>query len=255
MSEVVLLGHLVRPSAWAPVLPRLEAAHRVTFLDVPGFGDAPLPTGPWDLPALGRHLAETLATRGLSAAHLVGISMAGSVALETARTGAVASVTAFSPPGFWSPAETARIMATIGSLYASTLVARPLVALAGRSDFLRRRVWAGITAHPDLFDRAVADELVLDAARNMRHLASPRSALTGLRAVAGYRLEPLEGSVPVTIAWGDRDRFTPYRSDATRARQVLPLARHVTLHGCGHLPMYDDPEQVADVILSTVADA
>jgi pimeloyl-ACP methyl ester carboxylesterase len=30
---------------------------------------------------------------------------------------------------------------------------------------------------------------------------------------------------------------------------VLPGARHVTLTGCGHVPTWDDPEQVARVLL------
>ena len=30
---------------------------------------------------------------------------------------------------------------------------------------------------------------------------------------------------------------------------MLPAARHVTLRGCGHVPMWDDPEQVAGVML------
>jgi pimeloyl-ACP methyl ester carboxylesterase len=43
-----------------------------------------------------------------------------------------------------------------------------------------------------------------------------------------------------------------YRQAAV-ARQVLPLARHVDLLDCGHVPMTDDPEQVASVILATTA--
>ncbi len=38
---------------------------------------------------------------------------------------------------------------------------------------------------------------------------------------------------------------------ALRARRVLPGARHVILHGCGHVPPYDDPEQVARVLLES----
>jgi pimeloyl-ACP methyl ester carboxylesterase len=28
---------------------------------------------------------------------------------------------------------------------------------------------------------------------------------------------------------------------APRARRALPAARHITLRGCGHVPMWDDP--------------
>ncbi|HEY8451798.1 MAG TPA: alpha/beta fold hydrolase [Natronosporangium sp.] len=62
------------------------------------------------------------------------------------------------------------------------------------------------------------------------------------------------GPVPVTVAWGERDRILPPR-EAARAREALPWARHVTLPGCGHVPMSDDPELVALTILRTTGAA
>jgi pimeloyl-ACP methyl ester carboxylesterase len=49
--------------------------------------------------------------------------------------------------------------------------------------------------------------------------------------------------VPVTIAWADRDRLVG------PPKRVPPGARSVILHGCGHVPTWDDPEQVARVLL------
>ena len=60
--------------------------------------------------------------------------------------------------------------------------------------------------------------------------------------------------VPTTIAWGTRDGLL-LPSQALRARRVLPEARHVWLRGCGHVPMSDDPEQVARVLLEGSATA
>ena len=54
--------------------------------------------------------------------------------------------------------------------------------------------------------------------------------------------------VPVTIAWGTRDRLLP-PDQASIARQRLPRARFVSLPGCGHVPMTDDPDLVARVLL------
>jgi pimeloyl-ACP methyl ester carboxylesterase len=54
--------------------------------------------------------------------------------------------------------------------------------------------------------------------------------------------------VPVTIAWGTRDALLP-PTQARRARRLLPRARHLWLRGCGHVPMSDDPVQVAGVLL------
>ncbi|MCZ9338950.1 alpha/beta fold hydrolase, partial [Streptomyces sp. TRM76130] len=54
--------------------------------------------------------------------------------------------------------------------------------------------------------------------------------------------------VPVTVAWGARDRLLPPRQ-GVRAKTVIPRARLVRLPGCGHVPMNDDPALVARVLL------
>jgi hypothetical protein len=56
--------------------------------------------------------------------------------------------------------------------------------------------------------------------------------------------------MPVTVAWGDRDRLL-VGGQARRAWAMLPAARHLRLAGCGHVPMSDDPPRVATVLLET----
>ncbi|WP_435811534.1 alpha/beta fold hydrolase, partial [Streptomyces microflavus] len=70
---------------------------------------------------------------------------------------------------------------------------------------------------------------------------TPRSGLPGAHDVKG---------LPVTVAWGTRDRIL-LRRQGIRAKQVIPGARLVRLPGCGHVPMNDDPALVARVILDT----
>ena len=60
-------------------------------------------------------------------------------------------------------------------------------------------------------------------------------------------------SCPTTVAWGNRDRLLIFSRQAPRARRALPAARHVVLRGCGHVPTWDDPEQVARAILEASA--
>ena len=68
-----------------------------------------------------------------------------------------------------------------------------------------------------------------------------------LEAMDGYRFRgPLRS--PATIAWGTRDALL-LPTGALHARRELPEARHVWLRGCGHVPMSDDPAQVARVLL------
>ena len=49
--------------------------------------------------------------------------------------------------------------------------------------------------------------------------------------------------VPVTIGWCAHDRLV-------RRPRVMPVrAREVVLEDCGHVPMYDDPDAIAALLL------
>jgi pimeloyl-ACP methyl ester carboxylesterase len=71
-----------------------------------------------------------------------------------------------------------------------------------------------------------------------------REILAGMTEFTGR----VPADVPVTIAWGSRDRLLPPRQ-ALLAADRLPQARLLPLPGCGHVPMTDDPELVSDVLL------
>jgi pimeloyl-ACP methyl ester carboxylesterase len=52
-----------------------------------------------------------------------------------------------------------------------------------------------------------------------------------------------EVRVPVTLVWGELDRLV------RRPRKTVPEWRTILLHGCGHIPTWDDPSQVARALL------
>ena len=60
--------------------------------------------------------------------------------------------------------------------------------------------------------------------------------------------------VPVTIAWGTRDGLLLPRQ-GQRAERLIPGSRLVPLRGCGHVPTWDDPALVAQLILDGVGRA
>ena len=96
-APLVVLVHGLG-SSWAafePILPLLTEHVRVLALDFPGFGARAPETGL--APGVAGYadwLERDLARRGVVAAHLVGSSMGGAVALELARRGIAASATA-----------------------------------------------------------------------------------------------------------------------------------------------------------------
>ncbi|WP_369689997.1 alpha/beta fold hydrolase [Nocardia puris] len=62
-------------------------------------------------------------------------------------------------------------------------------------------------------------------------------------------------TLPVTIAWGTRDRLLVYRTQSREARTRLPHSRHIAMPGCGHIPFYDDPQRCADAILEQLRES
>jgi pimeloyl-ACP methyl ester carboxylesterase len=58
---------------------------------------------------------------------------------------------------------------------------------------------------------------------------------------------------PLTVAFGSRDFLLMPKS--RRLDQLPSHTRRVALPGCGHVPMYDDPETVTAVITASAARA
>ena len=240
------IGH--RWQAWTPVLDRLAAHHDVIAVDLPGFGESPVPPGgmPRGMPATVAMMAEYFAAEGLDRPHVAGYSLGGAIALELAVAGQVRSATAFSPAGFFTEPERRRTLATLGMMRASTFFPAPLIRQSMRIAAFRAYCYAPLLAYPRRLDyqRAVEDALALRRGRGFRPVA---------RSSRGYRFAGAP-YVPVAVAWGAKDRILPPHQ-AERARQLLPEARHVALPACGHVPMTDDPELVADLILQTTRSA
>jgi pimeloyl-ACP methyl ester carboxylesterase len=240
------LGHHRR--GWEPVLDALAAEHDVIAIDLPGFGRSPVPTDgmPTSMPELVDLLAGWMTEQGLQRPHLAGCTVGGTIALELAAVGHAASATVFSPAGFWHGHEVRRIMTKVNVLRAATFLPAPLLRVALKPEPTRGLALGMLVHKPERLsaERAWADILAL---RNG----------SGFRAVArigrDYQCHA-SPTVPVTIGWGESDRILPLHM-ADLARERIPQAEYVTLPGCGHMPMSDDPALITSVILDTIASA
>ncbi|MFC0532308.1 alpha/beta fold hydrolase [Phytohabitans kaempferiae] len=230
--------------AWLPVLDLLAESHDVIAIDLPGFGESPMPVDgpPRDMAKAVDGVAAFLGELGLDRPHVAGNSLGGAMALELANAGLVASATALSPAGFWTPRELRWAVGLLTAHRWGTRIPQPVMRRMFRYGAVRAMCFGMICARPN---RLTAEVALSDALALRDGLAFPAAARAG-RAYA-YRGTP---AVPVTIAWGTRDRVLLYRQ-AARAREALPGAHHVDLPGCGHVPMSDDPALVASVILAT----
>ena len=232
--------------AWQPVIGLLAGEFDVIACDSPGFGaSAPLTPGTEEsIGAYADAFERFFTERGLQRPHVAGNSMGGAIALELKRRRSARSVSAFSPAGFWTDAERRFCQVSLAALAQTPAPLRPLLAALARTRAGRVALFWQTFGWPA---RLPADEAVatLRDAWSAPAFAGALAAFDGYSFHAGHELEQAD----VTIAWGKHDRLLPYRLQAPRARAMLPRARHLTL-GAGHVPCFDDPAAVAEVIRS-----
>lgn len=244
-GEPLLLMHGIgmRWEYWRPQLPRVAAERDVIAIDLPGFGSSPMPPPgtPPGIASLTRLVAEFLDSIGVEKPHAAGNSLGGWISLELAKQGRALSATGLSPAGFHNGWE--RLFQRTSLAFAR----RAARLIAPRADRLMkaragRALFAQFFAKPT---RIPAEEM----AANVRATASAPWFDETLHAITEERFSGGEQiTVPVTIAWGQRDRLLLPRQ-ARRAQSAIPSARVILLRDCGHIPTFDDPEQVARVLL------
>lgn len=226
---------------WEPVLAPLAAHRELIVPDLPGFGASPpLPdgngAGPPTPTALAAAVAGLLDRLGIERPAVAGNSLGGWVALELAVAGRARSVAALCPAGFWlRPLEP-------GSDRARRLARalRPLVPALVHVPPLRRAALASNVARPERVPPRAA-------ARMIRTYADAPGFAAVNAAMRAGRFDPARlataAPVPVTLAWGELDRLI------RPPRRLPDGAESVVLPGCGHLPMWDDPALVAELVL------
>ncbi|MFF3623435.1 alpha/beta fold hydrolase [Streptomyces sp. NPDC002467] len=238
------IGHHLQ--AWHPVTDVLAAEHDVISVDLPGFGTSePLPEGvPYDLATVAPVLGALCAALGVERPHVAGNSLGGLLALEMGRIGLARSVTALSPAGFWTEGERRYAFATLLAMRAGArALPRPALERLSRGAAGRVALTGTIYARPARRspEAVVAETLALRGATGFE---------ATLAAGGSVRFTDDVPGLPVTIAWGTRDRLL-LRRQGVRAKHTIPGARLVRLPGCGHVPMNDDPALVSRVILDT----
>ncbi|WAZ20098.1 alpha/beta fold hydrolase [Streptomyces cinnabarinus] len=245
-GEPLLLLHGIghHRQAWDPVLDILATERDVIAVDLPGFGASPaLPDGlPHNLPSMTAALGALCEALDLDRPHVAGNSLGGLLALELGREKLVRSVTALSPAGFWSQNERRyafTLLMTMRRIAGS--MPEPLVRQLANSAAGRTALTSTIYARPGRRspEAVVAETLAL---------ANATGFAETLRAGNTVQFTDDIPGLPVTVAWGTKDRVL-IRRQGVRAKRIIPRARLIRLPGCGHVPMNDDPALVARVIL------
>jgi pimeloyl-ACP methyl ester carboxylesterase len=236
------VGH--RRQAWDAVVDLLAPYRELIMPDLPGHGQSP------PLQTDGRPVVEVLLETvtglldelGLDRPHIAGNSLGGLLALEAGAAGRAATVTTLSPAGFFrGPADMAYGRSAFTAMEAAGRRLQPVAPALARSTAGRALLYGAIVSRPSRLsaEQAIGDMKAFLAASGALH-----EVLAGISQFTGS----IPADVPVTIAWGSKDRLLSRRQGLV-AKAQLPAARFVLLRGCGHVPMTDDPELVARVLL------
>src|SRR3954453_18934303 len=223
---------------------------RVIALDLPGFGYSEPPNDEISISNYGRCVNALCDEIDLGEVVLIGHSMGGFTACETAiqfpeRVERVVLISAAGiTPSARGPQPIlggARIAAALGTRAVAN--SRAVV----RRKRLRRPVYASFIRYPDLIETDFLFEITQGSGRPAFHPA--------LRAILSYDFRDRlpEISVPVLIVWGSEDMLVP-RSDASEFERLIPNSRKVVFGDTGHSAMMERPRPVNDLIIEFLAE-
>lgn len=241
---VLLHAGVADRRSWYGVAERLTAACTVVAYDRRGFGASPPSQTPF------RHvddLVGVLDEVGDEPAWLVGSSMGGQVALDTAiaRPDRVAGLVLFAPAVSGAP-DTDRLDADTQRL--SDLLQ---AASSNLEEINRLEAWLWLDGPASPEGRVAGDARELALAMNAVILAHGVPEGEGDGDGDAWRdLEQVQ--LPVTVAWGDLDvPLLIEQCEQLVAR--LPHARRHVLPGTAHLPFLECPALVTEVITQAIA--
>ena len=247
---------------WADVATELGGAVDCYALDLPGFGDSPLPTdGDLSLDGAARAVSAVAALIG-PPVHLVGNSLGGAIAIRLAaeHPDLVRSLTLISPalpdlrPRFASAQLTVALLPVVGPV---------IVRAVMRADpeWMAKRVYRLCYGNP----KAVSPQRhARELATLRRRAALPHSPLvyrSSLRTMVGSYLDrsprrlwrqAAAVGVPTLVLYGERDRLVASRV-AVRAQSTIPDAELLRLPDVGHVAHLERPEAVAAAMRAFVA--
>ena len=140
----------------------------------------------------------------------------------------------------WSFAYSRRLFATMGRLADVLAPQAPRLARTRPGPGARLRV-----AHR-------APRSGSTRSRRSATFAPSGLAQPALRAIVAAATQfsgrDVAADIPVAVAWAPRDTVFPAQPGSA-CIALLPDAEHVLLRGCGHVPMTDAPDRVAELIL------
>ncbi|BCO37416.1 alpha/beta hydrolase [Mycobacterium heckeshornense] len=250
-GEPVLLLHpfLMSQRVWQTVAQQLvdTGRYEVFAPTMAGHHGGPH-SGTWFLSseALADHVERQLDELGWNTAHIVGNSLGGWVAFELERRARARTVTAIAPAGGWtrwSPGKY-QVIAKFVLGMPMWAAARWLGPRALRLPFSRRLATLAISGTPD----GVSEKELVDIIDDVAHCPAYFQLLAKTLLLPGL-MDLAHTAVPTHLVLCEKDRVFPPRRYSRHFTTYLPPATRVTtLDGLGHIPMFEAPGRITEVI-------
>jgi pimeloyl-ACP methyl ester carboxylesterase len=241
---VLVHGIAATWQCWKPIIPALATKHDVIAPDLPGFG-ASLAFGidQPSVPHFAQSILDLLDSLGVDEFHVAGNSLGGAVAIELTKSGRVLSLTGISPAGQTQGPYLELTKALLRGSYWSTRLLRPALLQAIKLRPLRMAFLAPMVGKPQRLTLEHAADLIDGCAVGSGFTKTLKHAIP---LHDGLDLPDYDG--PSQLLWGTRDWILPL-SATGRFAERWPDVPIIPLQGLGHVPMQDDPKQVADLVL------
>ena len=226
---VFVHGNWATASWWEPLLARLPARYRGLAPDVRGRGGTTGPDSSYEIGALAADLLAFATAAGAERFHLVGHSLGGAIALQTALDAPerIRSIAAIGPawvdgaPAVYNQPDRQRALASDSTFFGTALKA--LAPAAPDDDYWKRLVREG---HAQRIEATLRNLDALERWTPGDRLAS----ITAPKLVVAGALDPLTGGAV-----------------AERAAAALGT-RLVTMDGVGHSPNIEAPDRVMGLL-------
>ena len=243
-TVLLIMGLGGRASDWGTAFPgALAEKYRVVRFDNRGVGASPMAPGGYALSDLARDATAVLDAVSADKAHVIGVSMGGMisqlVALEhPARVNKLVLLsTNFGGSTLEPPHPDAMRLFDPGEF----------IARGKNPEEMMRFTMSVITA-PGFVERSPDVERAILG--NVRaEPTAPHSFMAQVQAIVGSdRSEAVRGiRHPTLVIHGTHDKLIPPSNGRTLAERI-PRAELVMLEGCGHMPMWEKPEELTRVV-------
>lgn len=253
-GEPMLLLHpfMMSQSVWKDVAPTIAATGRYEVLapTMPGHNGGVKARFFLDTAELADDMERRMDALGWDTAHIVGNSLGGWVAFELERRGRARTLTGIAPAGGWSqftPAKFEIVFKFVAGLPVY-LGAKVLGPRALRLPFVRQLAYVPVSAEA----AGLSDEDLLVIIDDVTHCPAYYQLLVKSLLLPGLR-ELADADAPIHLVICEKDRVLPHPRFTRHFTTHLPNSAQIThLDGVGHIPMFEAPQRIADVIVGFV---